>query len=284
MTENNTPKNLVPDLLTGQKQQLDLVVQRTDTLGAITVPGRINKVLHLGIDIARVDIVRNALQHVLTEGTPTWIDGDGWNCWGEPVGTDVNDASTMHFLVPLEVTPKEADLLVRVLFQAGMLTPMAAQGNPSLNGTIATYGATDDWEVEFLAWRVPMYEHEHFAEPVRIESVWFAQFDVASMDDLVYDPNRYANHQESASKGKHSFDDSVCSECGEPPMGDDDSIVHEDWCSKHEPDVRGCSCGMADYGAEGHEGHEDFDEDTQEALLERMGEDPDDTQVAFIRE
>lgn len=224
------------ELRDAQGRELDLAttIEGDARLGEITVQGRIPKVLHLGLDIARVEIVKRALARVLPEGTPIWIDGDGWNCWGEPVGTDVNDQSTMHTLISLEVTPADAHLLVTVLYQAGMLTPMGGQGNASLNGVVASYGATDDWEIEFLTWRAPLHEHEHFSLPVQAEGVWFSQFDVASMDDLVYDPNRYANHQESASKGKHSFDDSVCSECGEPPMGDDDSIVHEDWCSKHK--------------------------------------------------
>lgn len=69
--------------------------------------------LHQALRIQRLVLGRHA----------AIIDGDGWETWGEAVGTDVNDNQTLHVIT--EVTNRaESDGVVAALRQAGVLTPM----------------------------------------------------------------------------------------------------------------------------------------------------------------
>ena len=61
-------------------------------------------------------------------------------------------------------------------------------------------------------------------------------------------------------------DDTACPHCGT----DRDTALDPDTEPDEEETTAGCSCGMADYGAPGHEGHADFDADAAQAEADRL--------------
>lgn len=97
-----------------------------------------NTYLHLGIHKDKLGRLDEPLPLPAGYGTgdltiakvlspiPPYLDGDGWNSWGEKPGTDVNDEVTMHvmFHVPEWLTPRP---FVQALDNEGLLTPMADQ-------------------------------------------------------------------------------------------------------------------------------------------------------------
>lgn len=101
--------------------------------------------LHVGIDARRL------LEAMLTmqECGPI-IDGDGWECWGEAVGTDVNDDRTLHVIIPLD-SPDRADELVARLRAVGLLTSARrSTGGVPLHAALSdasNWGALDGGDV-----------------------------------------------------------------------------------------------------------------------------------------
>lgn len=45
------------------------------------------------------------------EAPPVYVEGDGWNCWGEAIGTDINDDFTYHVVIPVK-SPREGQRLM----------------------------------------------------------------------------------------------------------------------------------------------------------------------------
>jgi len=128
--------------------------------------------LHVGIDPKDLnDLLR------ITHPLPHDIDGDGWNCWGESVGDDINDDRTLHVTFPLE-RKRQARLLLGVLAARGIpLVPSTRSMYERHNGLLAVLSDTTDWgaldEVEGLGgvrvWRSvcpdPDCGRDHTADP-----------------------------------------------------------------------------------------------------------------------
>jgi hypothetical protein len=68
------------------------------------------------------------------------IDGDGWESWGEAVGTDINDDHTLHLTSSTLLTKKEAKKVVDEL--SDLLMPMV-QNAPA--GTLGVLTHFTDW-------------------------------------------------------------------------------------------------------------------------------------------
>jgi len=72
--------------------------------------------LHMGLSLPDakrlVEFVKD--QATMTPALPVYVDGDGWNCWGEAVGSDINDESTYHVIIPVE-SPRAGQQLVLTL-------------------------------------------------------------------------------------------------------------------------------------------------------------------------
>lgn len=66
------------------------------------------------------------------------IDGDGWESWGEPIGTDSNDAETIHVTIPCEAV--ETDSIIASV--KGYLVPMKAETQKNI---VACLTDDDDW-------------------------------------------------------------------------------------------------------------------------------------------
>lgn len=58
--------------------------------------------LHLGVEPANLMAVTRELTTRL--GADVVVNGDGWNSWAEPVGTDANNATTLHVLARIDAT------------------------------------------------------------------------------------------------------------------------------------------------------------------------------------
>ena len=87
--------------------------------------------LHLGVDIRDLYAVRRRIAAGLT------VEGDGWNAWGEPVGSACNDNSTLHVVVP--IAPAQAEAVVADLSD----TLVRMSGSTA----IAVATTPDDWDV-----------------------------------------------------------------------------------------------------------------------------------------
>lgn len=102
--------------------------------------------VHLGVEPERIDKVRD----LLGKGPDAiYVDGDGWECWGEAPGTDVNNSTTMHmiFELPWESKPNNRQLLERTVEKVvkGLqeyLTPMQVDHQ---TGIIACLSDSEDW-------------------------------------------------------------------------------------------------------------------------------------------
>lgn len=94
--------------------------------------------LHLGIDV--VDLLR--VQRSLAASVV--IDGDGWEAWGESVGSAGNDHATLHVVVA--TTPADADRIVTGFINT--LVPMEG------STVIAVETPRDDWSVAETGGRV----------------------------------------------------------------------------------------------------------------------------------
>lgn len=96
--------------------------------------------LHFGIDVSHLVQLRREFDR--GPGLAHYIDGDGWNCWGEAVGDDVNDASTLHVVVPL-ARKRHARLTLGALASVGI--PFVTMGGyDKQTGILAVLTDMDD--------------------------------------------------------------------------------------------------------------------------------------------
>ena len=108
--------------------------------------------LHFGIHASLSEDLRRVLHLMFPKG---WAicHGDGWNCWGEDVGTDVNDADTVHVFVYYNGDLSDAISAVVRLHEANVpLVPIAEQGSDVFNGTVASLTDAEDWADEIAHW------------------------------------------------------------------------------------------------------------------------------------
>lgn len=99
--------------------------------------------LHIGVTRNRVT---EATILLTSEGLKTFVDGDGWNAWGEKPGADVNDADTMHIVVAVEAGNfADLDKVVQALGNKGLLTPMGGYEDQVDHAAVLTN--MEDWSV-----------------------------------------------------------------------------------------------------------------------------------------
>lgn len=55
--------------------------------------------LHLGLKPADLNMFFRDVHHL---GLRVFVDGDGWNAWGESVGVNGNDADTLHIIIAVK--------------------------------------------------------------------------------------------------------------------------------------------------------------------------------------
>lgn len=86
------------------------------------------RTLHVGVDVTRLlDVQRHAKQYADVR----WhVDGDGWEVWGEAVGTDENDGATLHLSSRKKLTDEDARTLVAMLNDIRALIPMRRNVEP----------------------------------------------------------------------------------------------------------------------------------------------------------
>lgn len=65
--------------------------------------------VHAGVTPATAATVRAYLDGL---GLDVFLDGDGWNSWGEAPGTDANDATTLHIQARVDDLGQAIDLAV----------------------------------------------------------------------------------------------------------------------------------------------------------------------------
>lgn len=100
--------------------------------------------VHIGLKADNVHVIHEHTgRHVIT-------DGDGWNCWGDKPGVDVNDTDTLHAILGPFETDRAAFLQARkITEQRGeVLEPMA--GYPQQTGIKAVVTSWDDWSIDLL--------------------------------------------------------------------------------------------------------------------------------------
>jgi hypothetical protein len=109
-------------------------------------------VLHLGVQPRHLLTVTRLLTSEL--GASVTAEGDGWNAWGEAVGTDANDASTLHVIADLDriaSTEEDAAAVVARLHREGLAVVSTDRWR-----TLAALSAFEDWSDEAggLVWLV----------------------------------------------------------------------------------------------------------------------------------
>lgn len=110
--------------------------------------------LHFGIHRDLVEDLRRVLHMFFPKGW-AFAHGDGYNCWGEDMGTDVNDEDTAHVVTYFDGQITDAIQVLIVLHEHGVpLVPMAGQSRPSLNGPIACLTDAEDWSDCVATWRI----------------------------------------------------------------------------------------------------------------------------------
>jgi hypothetical protein len=99
--------------------------------------------LHIGVDPLNLLAVLRR-----TDSPSYWhIDGDGWNTWGEAVGTDVNDRRTLHLSSKVPVTKADAR---HVLLELDDLLTVMTNQSPGNGGGIAVLTNVEDWSEDQL--------------------------------------------------------------------------------------------------------------------------------------
>jgi hypothetical protein len=109
------------------------------------------RTLHIGVSPLNLLAVMRRTQ-ALGLGLGWSIEGDGWECWGEAVGTDVNDDYTLHLTSIESLTNKTAKAVVDEL--ADLLTSLAAQSNPIDNGVVAVLTDVHDYAEDAALFRL----------------------------------------------------------------------------------------------------------------------------------
>jgi hypothetical protein len=93
------------------------------------------RTLHIGVDVTHLNAVTRSSHPI------RWvIDGDGWEVWGESVGDDNNDATTLHLISAEAVGDVAARQIVTDLLEH--LVPMLRNTEP---GTVAVLTDVSDW-------------------------------------------------------------------------------------------------------------------------------------------
>jgi hypothetical protein len=93
--------------------------------------------IHIGVGPRSVQAV---LRIARAAGVVSFVDGDGWNAWGEGVGQAGNDQRTLH--VVLEAAgPTEAEVL---LSRLGAVSMVAMDGGQQ-TGVRSVITDMDDW-------------------------------------------------------------------------------------------------------------------------------------------
>lgn len=107
------------------------------------------KQLHIGVVAADLQHVKRAASRA---EITSYVDGDGWNAWGERPGTDVNDSITLH--VVFDIDGDKADA---VLASEMLLTAIHASGARLVVSdddfkVIAVLSRMSDWSDVIKSW------------------------------------------------------------------------------------------------------------------------------------
>jgi len=97
------------------------------------------RTLHIGVDPRHLLTVMRRTRAQIP-GLGWTIDGDGWETWGEAVGTDLNDDRTLHLTSTVLLPDDQALQVVDAL--AGLLTAMVHTGPGSALGVLTHF---TDW-------------------------------------------------------------------------------------------------------------------------------------------
>src|SRR5438128_2462928 len=99
--------------------------------------------IHFGVPIDKVEEFRKNREFEFYE---TYADGDGWESWGEKIGTDANDEKTAHVIVRMVDLDEAIFTAHSVVQQPDVeLVPMANQSHAGSNGTIVVVTEAADW-------------------------------------------------------------------------------------------------------------------------------------------
>ncbi len=106
-----------------------------------------NQHIHFGVTPSSLTWLRRQLNEGGAEVLE--VEGDGWSSWGEAVGTDANDASTLHVVAEHEGYPSEAVELVNKIVAAAEASDrfQLATANDG-HSTLAAITTDDDYNVD----------------------------------------------------------------------------------------------------------------------------------------
>lgn len=76
-----------------------------------------------------------------------FVDGDGWNCWGDKPGADVNDADTYHVVIKAPIFHDALVVRSLVLARKDLLVPMG--GHRTQEGILVIVSDWDDWADQY---------------------------------------------------------------------------------------------------------------------------------------
>lgn len=85
------------------------------------------RTLHIGVDVTSL---LTAVRQSRYADVRWHIDGDGWEVWGEAVGTEDNEAPVLHLSSRKGLTDDEARLTVAMLNDVRALVPMRRNVEP----------------------------------------------------------------------------------------------------------------------------------------------------------
>lgn len=102
-------------------------------------------VMHVGV---KPENVASLTAFARRAGLSMAVDGDGWNCWGEAPGTDVNDLTTLHVVLEgANLAVWVWDMLLTAMILEGV--PLAQMTSENDRGVLAAVSEWEDWAVEF---------------------------------------------------------------------------------------------------------------------------------------
>lgn len=92
--------------------------------------------VHAGVKAESIPAIRDYLDSL---GLTLESNGDGWNSWGEAVGTDSNDADTQHVYVTVDTLGTAIDLALNAyrMYEDDPTAPALVASNGAPEG--ATY-------------------------------------------------------------------------------------------------------------------------------------------------